>query len=599
MRNRKLVRFQLLVLAILAGLIVARVLVGPGDPVGLVVISDVGPGELRHEAFALERTEPLIVEASGSLEESYRPDQPLPPLAAYGWILRREDRSVVWKMEGSRSEPSSGTLVRTESSLTLEPGTYDVYFTSYGNDVDALEAGGFLGQLLRHHWTKDAEEWKLVLRSGTDEAPLTFSRVDNGDVSKLAPSGPDVLWSATALPGYEDRQFLFSTLLPQTIRVYAVGEVCADPCDFGWIEDVFSGRRVWELNGTAAEPAGGFPANHVFRGDAALEPGIYRAVFKTDPGHAYGEWMANPPYDPAAWGMTLFADPKSSGPGITRFDPWEMEPAVRIARVEDGADESVRFDVVRDTRVILYGVGEIHKNGKLYDFGSLRDERSGETVWEMSAEHSFPAGGHKGNRAEVVFLRLPEGAYSLNYESDGSHSFGSFINGTPDHPERWGLAMFVMGADSDVRVIGPVTGSARSAPEDSPAPPTLTAPIEPSKILADLRQVGNEQLAEESFGITEPTLVRIVATGEISRSDRYDYAWIERADTGESIWEMNWAGTSPAGGDDRNRRFDGALELMPGNYVVRFRTDFSHAFGDFGVGAPADPASWGVVVAVQ
>jgi len=67
MRNRKLIRFQLFVLATLGAAIVVRVLVGPGDPVGLLVIADVDPGALKHASFRLDRTEPLIVEATGSL----------------------------------------------------------------------------------------------------------------------------------------------------------------------------------------------------------------------------------------------------------------------------------------------------------------------------------------------------------------------------------------------------------------------------------------------------------------------------------------------------------------------------------------------------
>ncbi len=61
---------------------------------------------------------------------------------------------------------------------------------------------------------------------------------------------------------------------------------------------------------------------------------------------------------------------------------------------------------------------------------------------------------------------------------------------------------------------------------------------------------------------------------------------------------MNYPDTEPAGGDERNRKFDGVIELPPGRYVARFKTDFSHAFGDFGEDAPADPSSWGMLVQV-
>ena len=64
----------------------------------------------------------------------------------------------------------------------------------------------------------------------------------------------------------------------------------------------------------------------------------------------------------------------------------------------------------------------------------------------------------------------------------------------------------------------------------------------------------------------------------------------------ETVWQMTRSNTKPAGGDDRNRIFDGVITLEPGTYTAHFRTDFSHSFGDFDHEEPHDPASWGIIV---
>jgi hypothetical protein len=99
-----------------------------------------------------------------------------------------------------------------------------------------------------------------------------------------------------------------------------------------------------------------------------------------------------------------------------------------------------------------------------------------------------------------------------------------------------------------------------------------------------------------AFRLDESSRIHVLAVGEISISGRYDYGWIENAETGEIVWEMTWQNTEPAGGADRNRRYNGALTLEPGNYVVHYNSDFSHAYGDFGDEPPLDQENWGIQI---
>jgi hypothetical protein len=42
------------------------------------------------------------------------------------------------------------------------------------------------------------------------------------------------------------------------VRIYALGESSGrDLADYGWIEDVKTGKRVWEMTYRTTEPAGG------------------------------------------------------------------------------------------------------------------------------------------------------------------------------------------------------------------------------------------------------------------------------------------------------------------------------------------------------
>ena len=99
-----------------------------------------------------------------------------------------------------------------------------------------------------------------------------------------------------------------------------------------------------------------------------------------------------------------------------------------------------------------------------------------------------------------------------------------------------------------------------------------------------------------AFELDREAKLHIQAVGEITFSSQYDYGWIERVDDGDIVWEMLLDNTQPAGGAERNRRFDGVVTLSPGRYVARFITDASHHYGFFGDEAPDDPEAWGITV---
>jgi hypothetical protein len=59
---------------------------------------------------------------------------------------------------------------------------------------------------------------------------------------------------------------------------------------------------------------------------------------------------------------------------------------------------------------------------------------------------------------------------------------------------------------------------------------------------------------------------------------------------------MQYEDTEPAGGSTKNRLEDAVVRLKAGDYTVHFKTDGSHAFGDWNTTRPDDPLGWGITV---
>lgn len=589
MKKRKIVRLQLILLAVIVLLLLYRTMAGPPPPDGFVVLDGIEPNELVQASFKLEQPATVRILGTGSLVEDAE-------LGAYGWVLRRDDRSVVWRMHPETVDDERRGLVQADDVMHFEPGTYDVFFASHGNHFGSSPSAA-LRRLVAANWQDDHKRWVLALQ--LEEPDGEVEVLEEPSAEALAPALPATLWSSAPMRhGHETAEHLFEVDRPVSLSVYAIGEL--PEMDYGWIEDAVSGERVWEMTMETTEPAGGADENRMARTELRLSPSVYRAVFKTDPAHHYGRWRANPPFDPAAWGLTLSAAQPAETAFVRPFDPWTMRtPLLSLTQVSNNSNRLATFEVEQPTQVVAYAVGEISGGSNRYDYGWITRGPGQEVVWTMSRNASSPAGGHEDNRVELAFLRLEPGTYTAHYQTDGSHAFGNWSNGAPDHPERWGLTLFPLHAGNESAAIqdirtGALPEAAAPVPVMPPTPPD--ASINPERVVLHHAPLSNEARVADVLKVDEPATVRIYAVGEISQSRPYDYGWIENEATGERVWEMNWQNTQPAGGDDRNRAFDGTLTLEPGTYAVHFRTDFSHAFNDFGEKAPDDADAWGITI---
>jgi len=138
--------------------------------------------------------------------------------------------------------------------------------------------------------------------------------------------------------------------------------------------------------------------------------------------------------------------------------------------------------------------------------------------------------------------------------------------------------------------LGNVNAAAQGQAQDGAS----DSPYADWPVIASLGQVGNNADQVVEFTLAHCTAMRLYATGEVSQQGMEDYGTIERADTGQVVWRMYYFETEP---DARpiNRRVDRAISLPAGDYRLRFRTNGSHAYDDWGGQAP-EHRFWGIAL---
>lgn len=584
MKRPQVIRLQVLVLVLLTVLVIVRGFSGGSRPEGVIVFTGVESNRLLEGAFGLNDAAPVHISATGSVES--RSDT---SLAAYGWILDHQTREPVWVMSSAHSTPGNGLLVHADTTVMLPPGFYEVYFASFGGDVSARHSRSFFSRIFddRSHWVNDSGDWELVvtMAEGPGHAFLPVSH------EELQLTAPEPLWSSGPLPNRSSATELLQVRRPIDLNVYSIGEIDGTARDFGWMVRATSDDTLWHLSDQNPVFAGGASVNRLVRDVVSLDTGIHVIGYATDQTHAFGSWRANPPYDPYGWGLRVDPVHAADTAAVSRFDPWtQRQPAVSLAPVANDEQRSARIRIEDSTAVIVYGLGEIGR--RRYDYGTLRSEADDRVIWEMTLDDAVPAGGHANNRRQINFLTLQPGDYVLEYSTDGSHAFGDWRNGEPDHPDRWGVTIFTM----DGTALGEVDVEVAEPPSPVVTSPSDVPPAQ-GPYLVELTGVENDESISQAFILDQTTDVHVRALGEVMLSNRYDFAWIENTATGETVWEMTYENTEPGGGADRNRSFDGNLKLPPGRYRAHFQTDFSHAFGDFRDGeAPSEPEAWGITI---
>jgi hypothetical protein len=581
-RRGALERFAGLGVAVWLGVAVSLGVATPASAATLLDWDDLDPAELRIEYLAVERPVTVQISALGTVGREDR------ELLAFPWILHSESRKVVWQLtpenaraNGKERKKAGTRTVPVEAQLALEAGHYEVYFTTFGQRhwVDVTTWFGRLAKKRDIRFGQlEQDPWRLKVTCADSDR----NAVQVGGEAK--PRFNPLVRLADPKPNSSLRQ-PFALAARSKLVVYAIGEysdVDHSLADHGWIERASDQEVVWEMTPQNTTLAGGAEKNRLFRAPIELDPGTYVLCYSSDDSHGPEDWNLNPPLDPAFWGVALF----DGGGARPHFSTDVKDPLTRNLIVDLGRQPSSSFNlrgirVKQPIAVRIQALGEIDNAGNRFaDFGWIERARTHQSVWQMSTEHCDPAGGADKNCLARAQIDLQPGEYLVCYWTDTSHAFGDWNATPPRQPDGWGIRVWGAGEKFDPKSVEPYD-------ED-----------QDPKILAQLQGIGDDRHATERFTVKSKTKVKIIAIGEGTHGQMFDYGWVEQGEgeAAKTLWRMRYSDTVPAGGADKNRREETETELQPGTYVLHYVTDDSHSFQDWNAAPPDQPHLWGVSV---
>ena len=367
----------------------------------------------------------------------------------------------------------------------------------------------------------------------------------------------------------------------------------------GWILNAATREVVWDLR--AADTKRSMDGLRRFSGTVSLPAGIYEVHFAFYP-------MSDFPRNvlPAEFSLRqllrlgrrvgvqshYLQDSLYRQFGITVAGPGEEASDSELAMARDAfsrtaiaavpaqQNTTVRksFALTQPIDVQLYAFGEIRRDG-VFDYGWIMNADTRAHVWDMTLDNSGPGGGASRNRTVQETLRLQPGRYVVYYASDDSHGPQEWNAMPPSDPSFWGIML---------RVKNPSARTAVRAYDYEPVPAGQT--------LVSMIGIGDDVTRSQGFTLRHSMTVRVYALGEGHREDMVDYAWIVDAMSHKRVWTMHYEDTEPAGGADKNRLFDRTLHLDAGSYLVYYRSDGSHSYGNWNAAPPAEGKYWGVSV---
>jgi hypothetical protein len=572
----------------IAVLAAAAVTLPPAQSSGtLADLHGLSPRQVRTEAFSLASPQDVQIEAIGAdpsvsrsslawIRSKWKGEERPNPWPGNAWILDLTTRKVVWELSKASTTSGPRSARVFNGAVRLPAGSYAAYYAAFPDGEYWSDDDG-KPQSRKWHWFGDQaiEDFKLIVRGngqrlGAAEVERVRRAADASAIVALHAGSAELLQQAG-----------FSLSKATDVEIRATGEAREDgEFDYGWIINADTGAKVWKLTWGDSAHAGGADKNRGVALTQTLLPGRYAAFYATDDTHDPSEWNAPPPHDPDAWGLTISVKDAAARAAVSHFTydhvP-ERATILALTRIGNGESRKQGFTLTRPMEVRIYALGE-GRNGQMFDYGWITSAGSRKRVWEMRYGDTEGAGGDPKNRLVDTIVRLDKGSYIVHYISDDSHSAGEWNAAAPADGRRWGITVLA--------AQGTLDSSAVARYDDKGDP----------SILAQLTEVRDDEQLRKRFTLDRDSDVRIYALGEGSGGEMHDHGWIENAKTGRRVWEMPYGITEHAGGAGKNRRFEGLIKLSPGEYVLRYETDGSHAFGGWNAAPPDDPEAWGITV---
>ncbi len=246
--------------------------------------------DFKNEGFSLKKDTKVRVYAVGEMNNGNN------EMADYGWIVNAKTRERVWTMEARSTYHAGGASKNrmADDVVELPKGDYLVYYQTDGSHS-------------YDHWNDDPpydqEHWGITVMGAGDE----FDTKSFSSFSEDREQG--VLVQLVRVGDDRHVRKQFSLERPTTVRVYAVGEGRDDEMfDYGWIENLATGERMWEMTYEKTTRAGGARKNRMVSQTLHLDKGTYEVHFRTDGSHAFNDWNDDPPEDRTHWGITIYKE---------------------------------------------------------------------------------------------------------------------------------------------------------------------------------------------------------------------------------------------------------------------------------------------------
>lgn len=258
------------------------------------------------------------------------------------------------------------------------------------------------------------------------------------------------------------------------------------------------------------------------------------------------------------------------------LDQKAADAVVSFVKVHDNDRFSEGFTLTGSTELQVYALGE-GRDGEMFDYAWIMDANSRERVFEMDHRDARFAGGARKNLMVNEKITLPAGSYLVNYTSDDSHSFEKWNALPPDDIQFWGVTIWA----------------------DAKNKKNVVSYQEPKTVkpLVSLTRARDDEMLAKGITIKKSMDVRIYCLGEITGSDNMaDFGWIADAKTRQRVWRMKPYKARHGGGADKNRYVEEVITLDPGDYIVYYATDDSHAYGEWNSSQPYEPEMWGITI---
>ncbi len=535
-------------------------------------VGDVFPGKVEYAAFTVSQDEKVKIHVTGGAfhEEDWK------MIVYYGWIIDSQTRKTVWHTADKMDDRhfNFGEL-EVKDEVALKKGTYEVYFTGAfhhpNNNWSFDSFTGFVDQVFgdrkRVRYNSELREGMGMTVTGnftkTSAAGLIDSKIKDAVVAIIKPDH-----NANIKKG-------FSLSAETSLRIYAVGEGDRDETfDYAWIYDVDKNKRVWVMDYSNSNAAGGAKKNMLVDEKITLPAGNYLVSYVTDDSHTYNDWNAMPPDDPQYTGITIWADKPSN---VVAFKmPEAVAPVLQLTKVRDDEQISKGLSLKSATELRVLCIGE-ESDDEMADNGWIINAATKEIVWDMNERRREHAGGAEKNKMVDETITLDKGDYIVYYSTDDSHSYGDWNSGPPHEQDHYGITLWATKKEDRAKV-------------------TLFDPntYKNDKVVVEIVRVRDDQQFSETFTLDRDTKLRIVAIGEGDDGELVDYGWIKNTETGKVVWEMTYRNTESAGGASKNRLFNDTIILPKGTYKVYYETDGSHSYRNWNANPPRDPERYGI-----